>query len=451
MASSAATSAAPPATSCLRATVVTAGFVVTSIAAPAILYWRFVATLACQACTNSSTHLRPSFASLVDHIVTIVSQGIADFIAVPLFGRPVANASLFLLLAWVYTPFVLAGVYWYVLVRLRRVDLLRVTLEAAPLAFLLYAVLVAPGLFKVNIEDTDYAIMSTLLEAAIFPVVIVILAVTFGQFFARWNLARTQDSLPWYSGIGMFLVVSGVIVGSVFLLGWIWAILYSTLHSTYPHFQSDPNFQAGGPIMVTLIFQWAPAIGIIALVARNTLRAISPRTPTILPSRVARRYSALSALGGALVAIGFFCLWYELSGGILNVDPGNGATLPISTVQPTGADLSATSAPTLLAGMLILGIAALASTLGIAGAGRQTSRTWTSVLLAGSVVCATIVGSELAHFSSQLHAYLVGSGYGAWLTMIGLGLTLCSSLLLLFLGGWRRGAVGAADAQPSAT
>ena len=207
MASSAATSAAPPATSGLRATLVTTGYVVTSIAALAILYWRFVATLACQACRDSSTHRRPSFASLVDHTVTIVSQGIVYFIAPPLFGRTVVNASLFLLLAWVYAPFVFAGVYWYVLVRLRQVDLLRVTLETAPLAVLLYTVLVAPVLFKVNIEDTGYAIMTALLEAAIFPVVIVILAVTFGQFFARWNLARAQDSLPGYSGIGMFLVV----------------------------------------------------------------------------------------------------------------------------------------------------------------------------------------------------------------------------------------------------
>lgn len=424
----------------------------TSIAALAILYWRFVATLACQACRDSSTHLRPSFASLVDHTVTIVSQGIVYFIAPPLFGRTVVNASLFLLLAWVYAPFVFAGMYWYVLVRLRQVDLLRVTLETAPLAVLLYTVLVAPVLFKVNIEDTGYAIMSALLEAAIFPVVIVILAVTFGQFFARWNLARAQDSLPRYSGIGMFLVVPGVIVGSVFLLGWIWAILDSALDSTHPHYQADPNFQAGGPIMVTLIFLCAPAIGIIALVARNTLRAISPRTPTIPLSRVARNYSALSALGGAFVTVGFFLPWYELSGGIFNVDPGNGETIQISTVHPAGADLAATSAPTLLAGMLILGIAALAIALGITGMSRQALRVWLAVLLVGSVVCATIVSSELAYFNSHLMAYLVGFGIGAWLTMIGLGLIICSSLLLLFPGRWGHTiSVAPSDGQPSAT
>jgi hypothetical protein len=104
----------------------------------------------------------------------------------------VAHASLFLLLAWVYAPFVLAGVYWFVLVRLRRVDLLRVTFEAAPLAFLLYAALMAPALFNVNIEDTGYAIMNAIFEAVIFPVVIVILAVTFGQLFARWSRARAR-------------------------------------------------------------------------------------------------------------------------------------------------------------------------------------------------------------------------------------------------------------------
>jgi hypothetical protein len=303
----------------------------------------------------------------------------------------------------------------------------------------------------VNIDDTGYAIMIALLEAAIFPVVIVILVVTFGQLFARWNLARAQASLPGYSEIGMFLVDPILIVGSVFLLGWIWAILDGALDSTYPHYQADLNFQAGGPIMVTLIFLWAPAIGIIALVARNTLRAISPRTPAIPLSRVARRYNALSALGGAFVTVGFFLPWYELSGGIINVDPGNGETIQILTVHPAGADLAATSAPTLLAGMLILGIAALAMTLGFAGMSRQAPHVWLAVLLAGSVICAAIVGSELAYFSSQLQAYLVGSGYGAWLTMIGLGLTICSSFLLLFLAGWLRGIVGPSDVQTSAT
>jgi hypothetical protein len=283
--------------------------------------------------------------------------------------------------------------------------------------------------------------MNTVFESAIFPVVIVILAVTFGQLFARWSLARAQDSLPLYSGMGMFLVIPSVI----FVLTWMWLILSSTLGSSYP------NYQWGAFIMVTLIFLCAPAIGIIALVARNTLRAISPRTPSIPPSKVARRYSALSALGGALVVIGFFRPWYELSGGIFNVDPGDRETLPIPTVQPTGADLAATSAPTLLGGMLILGIAALAITLCIAGMSRQAPRVWLAVLLVGSAVCATIVGSELAYFSSHLQAYLVGFGYGAWLIMIGLGLTICSSFLLLVLGGWLRGTVGATGAQPSAT
>jgi hypothetical protein len=357
----------------------------------------------------------------------------------------VANASLFLLLGWVYAPFVLAGVYWFVLVRLRRVDLLRVTFEAAPLAFLLYAALMAPAVFNVDIKDTGYAIMSTLLEAAIFPVVIVILAVTFGQLFARWSLTRAQDSSPWHSGIVMFLVVPGVIFGSVFILTLIWLLLSSTLGTSYP------NDQSGAFTMVTLIFLCAPAIGIIALGAWNTFRDISPRTPAIPTSGVARRYSALSTLGGALVVIGFFRPWYELSGGVFNVGPGDRETIQISTVQPTGADLSATSAPTLLAGMLILGIAALAITLGIAGMSRQAPRVWLAVLLVGSAVCGAIVGSELAYFSSHLQAYLVGFGYGAWLTMIGLGLTICSSFLLLFLGGWLRGIAGATGAQPSAT
>jgi hypothetical protein len=134
------------------------------------------------------------------------------------------------------------------------------------------------------------------------------------------------------------------------------------------------------------------------------------------------------------------------------VDPGNGETLPISTVQPAGADLAATSAPTLLAGMLILGIAALAMTLGFAGMSRQAPRVWLAVLPAGSVICAAIVGSELAYFSSHLQAYLVGFGYGAWLTMIGLGLTICSSLLLLFPGRWGHTiSVAPSDGQPSVT
>ncbi|HEY7094650.1 MAG TPA: hypothetical protein VH393_15820, partial [Ktedonobacterales bacterium] len=185
MASSAAASGTPSATSGLRATLVTSGYVVTSIAILALLYWRLISTPACRACAGPST----PFASLANDIVRLVSQGIAYSIPISLFGRPVANASLFLLLAWMYAPFMLAGVYWFVLVRLRRVDLLRVTLEAVPLAFLLYAILMAPALFNVNIEDTGYAIMNTVFESAIFPVVIVILAVTFGQLFARWSLA----------------------------------------------------------------------------------------------------------------------------------------------------------------------------------------------------------------------------------------------------------------------
>ena len=360
-----------------------------------------------------------------------------------------AHASLFLLLALVYAHFVLAGVYWFVLVRLRRVDLLRVTFETAPLAFLLYAALMAPALLNVNIEDTGHAIMTTVFESAIFPVVIVILAVTFGQFFVRWNLARTDSSASGLSGMRVFHVIPAVIFvifSSVFVLTWIWLILSSTLGSSYP------NYQWGAFTMVTLIFLCAPAIGIIALVSRNTLRAISPRTPAIPPSTVARRYSALSAFGGALVVMGFFRPWYELSGGIFNVDPGDRETIQISTVQPTGADLSATSAPTLLAGMLILGIAALAITLGIAGMSRQAPRIWLAVLLVGSAVCGAIVGSELAYFSSHLQAYLVGFGIGAWLTMIGLGLTICASLLLLFPGRWGHTiSVAPSDGQPSAT
>src|SRR5262245_49255248 len=129
MESSAATSAAPLATSGLRATVVTSGYVVTSIAVLALLYWRLISTPACRACAGPST----PFASLVNDIVTLVSHGITYFIPSSLFGRPVANASLFLLLAWLYATFVLAGVYWFVLARLRRVDLLRVTFETAPL------------------------------------------------------------------------------------------------------------------------------------------------------------------------------------------------------------------------------------------------------------------------------------------------------------------------------
>ena len=132
MASSVATSAAPPATSGLRASIVTAGYVITSIATLALLYWRFVSTPACQVCADTSTPFTPGFASLVNNIVTIVTQGYGYFIFGSLFGRPMANESYFLLLAWVYAPFVLAGVYWYVLERRRRVDLLRVTLEAAP-------------------------------------------------------------------------------------------------------------------------------------------------------------------------------------------------------------------------------------------------------------------------------------------------------------------------------
>ena len=191
MASSAATSTTPPATSGLRAALVTSGYVVTSIAVLALLYWRLISTPACRACAGPST----PFASLAHDIDTLVSQGIAYSIPISLFGRPVAHASLFLLLAWVYAHFVLAGVYWFVLVRLRRVNLLRVTFETAPLAFLLYAALMAPALFNVNIEDTGHAIMTTVFESAIFPVVIVILAVTFGQLFARWSLARTARFL----------------------------------------------------------------------------------------------------------------------------------------------------------------------------------------------------------------------------------------------------------------
>jgi hypothetical protein len=368
------------------------------------------------------------------------------------FGHPVAHASLFLLLAWVYAPFVLAGVYWFVLVRLRRVDLLRVTLEAAPLAFLLYAGLMALALFTVTFEDTGNTIMSTVFEAAIFPVVIVILAVTFGQLFARWNLAPPQDSLPRYSGIGMFVVVPSVIVGSVFLLAWIWFFVSINL-SSYPIYQS------GAFIVVSLIFLCAPTLGFIAFATLDTLLAISPRTPTLPPSPVTFIGGALSALGGTLAAIGFFRPWYELSGGIFNVDLGDGKTIQISTVQPTGADLAATSAPTLLGGMLILGIAALAIPLGIAGVSRQAPRLWLAVLLVGSVICAAIVGSELSYFSSHPLAYFNGRNIifldfrnGAWLTMIGLGLTICASLLLLFPGRWSHTiSVAPSDGQPSAT
>jgi hypothetical protein len=141
------------------------------------------------------------------------------------------------------------------------------------------------------------------------------------------------------------------------------------------------------------------------------------------------------------------------------VDLGDGETIQFSTVQPSGADLAVTSAPTLLGGMLILGIAALAIPLGIAVVSRQTPRVWLAGLLVGSFICAAIVGSELAYFSSHPLAYLNGKNImflyfrnGAWLTMIGLVLTICSSLLLLFPGRWGHTiSVAPSDGQPSAT
>jgi len=251
----------------------------------------------------------------------------------------------------------------------------------------------------------------------------------------------------------MILVAPIVILGSVFVLTCFWLIPSSMLGSSYP------NYQWGAFIMVTLIFLCAPAIGIIALVARNRLRAISPQTPAIPPTPVTLIGGALSALGGALVAVGFFRPWYELSGGVFSLALGDGETIQFSTVQPTGADLAVTSAPTLLGGMLILGIAALAIPLGIAGVSRQTTRVWLAVLLMGSVICAAIAGSELAYCSSHPLAYLNGKNImffdfrnGAWLTMIGLGLTMCSSLLLLFPGRWSHTvSVAPSDGQPSAT
>jgi hypothetical protein len=88
--------------------------------------------------------------------------------------------------------------------------------------------------------------------------------------------------------------------------------------------------------------------------------------------------------------------------GLFGVDLADGEMLQFSTAQPTGADLAVASTPTLLGGTLILGIAALAIPLGIAGVSHQPPRVWLAILLVGSVICAAIVGSEPS-YSSLTH------------------------------------------------
>ncbi len=389
----------------------------------------------------------------------------------------------------------LVSLYWFALLRVRRVALIRAWLEIASLDVVLLTVGVyglASFLSLAGIDTTNgqthpfwwgetlNAFPDLAPRAVALALIVATTSTAFAAVFASWAVLRKTGVVAVPRG-GEYLLVlaSGVAAVAFLLVGvptLILRIVQALVGSELFNGATALGNHVGEALALIVLWILVPVIVIVALATRSALgvvhqaeqvlpgtsaepheqlpldpsqtlpdgsRTLSRTVSTSVrwqPTRASRRGAKMSGIGGIISLIGYLLPWAVLSVLLMESSCSGRNVTQTRSMAPSGADLAYQSASSFMTALSLALVATEICLLagGLLALGRRPTARWAGTLLGAAIVglCialyqAYLLASARFPMTHAIRMTFLGFGMGFWLTLSGLLLGIAGASLLL--------------------